>query len=290
MEKFIYFKDTVSNDGWCYSYPAKDLTGIRITNLTTKVYLYFYTVKGILSGKDVHQIDITCNEGSAEAIAEKIAESLEKSDVVDLNNLDKRIESIDADTKNVFSGGTIQNDETYRNEIGNSPTSAWNTGSDSYSSRIVRIGNLHKAEIMFELKLVESSTTHHASLGNTGATASYLFVGDTNLVAASDDGTIKITCLEAPTNGQTDIDVWGDDEIHASGTDISAVAGAQQYVDKGGAWSVGDVEYFNMPTGTAIKRYFYLTSGAAGTAASYLSGRFLIEIYRKAHASGSIEQ
>ena len=56
-----------------------------------------------------------------------------------------------------------------------------------------------------------------------------------------------------------DIDVWADDEIHPQGTDMSAVTGAAQLVDKGGAWSVGDVEYFNMPAGVGLERYFYLT-------------------------------
>jgi hypothetical protein len=48
-------------------------------------------------------------------------------------------------------------------------------------------------------------------------------------------------------------------------------------VTAGGAWTLGLAKYFNdLPV---ADQYLYLTGGAAGTAAAYTAGKFLIELF-----------
>ena len=77
-----------------------------------------------------------------------------------------------------------------------------------------------------------------------------------------------------------DIDLYNADE----GTyvyDNPLVSGSStEYliVDGGGAWANGEVKGGTTITFGATE-YLYLTSGEAGTAGTYASGKFLIELY-----------
>lgn len=142
-----------------------------------------------------------------------------------------------------------------------------------YKSSVQKLGGIFKSNILLDLTGVSSSTTDLDIIG-TGASAAYI-----GQITAARSGTIlsgRMTCLEAPVGGVTDIDLYSATE--STGVFDAGIATLIEtaLVTAGGAWTVGLVKIF---TGIpAANEYLYLTGGAAGTAAAYTAGKFLIEI------------
>lgn len=143
------------------------------------------------------------------------------------------------------------------------------------TSSIVRQGGLIKTRLFVDLTGLASSTT---DLDIIGVGANPAFLGR---ITAAENGTIiggTMTCLEAPAGGVTDIDLYAATE--ATGVFDGAITALTEtaVVTSAGAWTLGRM-LGTAPDGVAAGSYLYLTSGAAGTAATYTAGRIMITLY-----------
>lgn len=162
--------------------------------------------------------------------------------------------------------------QTLATEAGAGITSGTGT---VYKTAVEVRGGIYKTTIMIDLTGLASSTT---DLDIIGVGASVAHIGLLN--AAQCGGTIllvRMTCLEAPAGGVTDIDLYSATE----GTGVFD-AGIGTLVETavitaGGAWANGTVK--GCTTVPLSTEYLYLTGGAGGTAATYTAGKFLIEIF-----------
>lgn len=142
---------------------------------------------------------------------------------------------------------------------------------------VTREGDLYVTRVMIDLTGLDSSTTDLDIIGKNGSTApAYI-----TQITAAKNGTIiggTMTCLEAPTGGVTDIDLYAATE--GTGKFDDAVTGLTEtvVVTSGAAWTLGRV-LGTSADGVAANSYLYLTSGAAGTAATYTAGRILITLF-----------
>ena len=121
---------------------------------------------------------------------------------------------------------------------------------------------------------MQSSTT---DLDIIGSGASPAFI---TRITAAENGTIvggNMTCLEAPTGGVTDIDLYAATE--ATGVFDGGIAALAEtaVVTSGGAWTLARI-IGATPDGVAANAYLYLCGGAAGTAGTYTAGRVLITL------------
>jgi hypothetical protein len=142
-----------------------------------------------------------------------------------------------------------------------------------YESAVERVGGMIKTTILIDLTGTKSTTTDLDIIGLSG-------VSHIGQVTAAINGTIVggfMTCLEAPTTGVTDIDLYAATE--GTGAYDGAVGDLAEtaLVTAGGAWTLGLVKPFLVPA--AANKYLYLTCGAAGVVGTYASGVFLIEMW-----------
>ena len=85
----------------------------------------------------------------------------------------------------------------------------------------------------------------------------------------------RMTCLEAPAGGGTDIDLFSATE--GTGVQDSAITAlTETQIVNGGVQALGTVSYFIADP--AAQSYLYMVSQGTG-AATYTAGRFLIEIF-----------
>lgn len=142
-----------------------------------------------------------------------------------------------------------------------------------YESSVVREGSLIKTSILIDLTGAKSSTTDLDIIGNTGVSYIAQFTAAVNGTCMGG----KLTCLEAPTGGVTDIDLYAATE--GTGAFDGAMSGltGTALVTSGGAWTLGTSK--PLLVDVAANKYLYLTGGAGGTAATYTAGRFLLEIW-----------
>lgn len=85
----------------------------------------------------------------------------------------------------------------------------------------------------------------------------------------------RMTCLETPAGGGTDIDLYSATE--GTGVQDSAITAlTETQIVNGGSQTVGTVSYFSADP--AASSYLYMVSQGTG-AAAYTAGRFLIEIF-----------
>ena len=142
-----------------------------------------------------------------------------------------------------------------------------------YKSAVERVGTMIKTSILIDLTGTKSTTTDLDIIGLSG-------VSHIGQVTAAINGTIVggfMTCLEVPTGGVTDIDLYAATE--GTGAYDGAVGDLVEtaLVTSGSAWTLGEVMPLLVPA--AANKYLYLTSGAGGTAATYTAGVFLIEMW-----------
>lgn len=144
-----------------------------------------------------------------------------------------------------------------------------------YKSSIRKIGDLFITTLLIDLTGTASSTTDLDVIGVAGGGC---HIGQ---ITAAQNGTvygIRMTCLEAPAGGVTDIDLYSADESTlAFDSAISAATGEVALITAGGAWAATTTRgNTDVPV---ANQYLYLLGGAAGTAATYTAGKFLIELY-----------
>lgn len=142
-----------------------------------------------------------------------------------------------------------------------------------YKNSVSKTGGIRRVEIMIDLTGLASSTTDLDIIG-TGLLGAYL-----GRVLAAELGTVltvEMKCLEAPAGGVTDIDLYSATE--ATGVFDGAIASLTEtaLLSSAGAWTNGRT--LGATVVPAANEYLYLVCGAAGTAATYTAGKFLIVI------------
>lgn len=168
------------------------------------------------------------------------------------------------------SGVISLGDNTMATEAGAGITGGTGT---VYKSSVVKIGGIIKTSILIDLTGLSSSTTDLDIIGQ-GASVAYL-----GQITAARNGTIltgRVTCLEAPAGGVTDIDLYSATE--GTGVFDGGIAALTEtaLLTSGAAWTI--MRELALTAVPAANQYLYLTGGAAGTAAAYTAGKFLIEL------------
>lgn len=139
-----------------------------------------------------------------------------------------------------------------------------------YKSSVTKEGDFIYTRIYIDLTGAKSSTTDLDIIGNTGAA----YIGQ---ITAAVNGTIvggTMTCLEVPTTGADDIDLYAATEGTGAFDGGVAALAETALITSGGAWTLGGMK--GMSGLPAANQYIYLTGGEAGTAGTYDAGKFLI--------------
>ncbi len=147
---------------------------------------------------------------------------------------------------------------------------------DSFVVSVQKFGTIIKTTILIEVDGLNSGGTANDVVGADGAGVAHL-----GQITAAVNGTIfagKITCLETPTGGDPDIDLWyTDDASGVEDTDVAAMANQIQCINHGD-WTGAEVDV--LTAFPPANKYMYLTTGDA-TDATYTAGILLIELYGK---------
>tara|TARA_R110002020_G_scaffold444956_1_gene656658 strand:- start:291 stop:1742 length:1452 start_codon:yes stop_codon:yes gene_type:complete len=162
-----------------------------------------------------------------------------------------------------------------------------NTGSDAaagiHASRTQmwteKIGGMYKTSIYIDLAGLASTTTDLDIIGLAAGGAAYL-----GRIQSSIHGSIKavkMTCLESPTTGADEIDLWNandSDMVYDNPIETTSTT-EHEIIKDSGAWTTGAVKGQTHAITMGSDEYLYLTAGEAGTAGTYATGKFLIELY-----------
>lgn len=154
-------------------------------------------------------------------------------------------------------------------------------GMDNYAAGTIRLGNLITTYILVDFDGLLDGGTAGDIIGEDGVANCHI-----GQITTQRCGTIvggKITCLQAPAGGSTDVDLYSATE--ATGTNDAAISGlTETQLINHGAWSAADVD--ELSTLPAADEYLYLVSQGTGDTA-YTAGVFLIELYGKASDTGN---
>lgn len=142
----------------------------------------------------------------------------------------------------------------------------------AYRSWVRRMNGLVKTLIYVDITGLGSSTTDLDIIG-VGASAAHL-----GRITTAQNGVLyagRVGCLEIPTTGADDIDLYG--AVEATGVFDGGIAALDELalVTAGGAWTLVPKAMTALPR---ANDYLYLTCGEAGTVGTYDAGRFLIEL------------
>lgn len=185
-----------------------------------------------------------------------------------------------ASTNSVASKAAILGADKVLNLAGavNNAAGAGITGGTGtiFKTSVERIGGIVKTSILIDLTGAGSSTTDLDIIGQ-GSSVAHL-----GQLTAALNGTLilagRMTCLEVPTGGIPDIDLYYATEATGKFDDPQSGLTATALITNGGNWTLALTKAFADPVGLVTK-YLYLLGGAAGTAATYTAGKFLIEVW-----------
>jgi len=147
-----------------------------------------------------------------------------------------------------------------------------------YKSSVVKVGGLFETNIYIDLTGLNSNVANDI-IGKDATANSHI-----GQITAAVNGTIVggyMQCLETPTTGEPDIDLWYADE--ATGTEDAAISGLSNQtavLAAGADWTVAANVNMRPITGMpAADKYLYLTGGGGTTDATYDAGKFIIKLY-----------
>jgi len=146
---------------------------------------------------------------------------------------------------------------------------------ETYASGVFLNGTLIITRIVVDLTGEVGSTTDLDIIGDTTAANAHF-----GQVTAALNGTIvggKVTCLEVPAGGVTDIDFYS--ATVGTGTEDTAVTDLTEtvLVTSGGVWTAGASK--GMTGVPPANDYLYIANGAGGVPGTFSAGKFLIELY-----------
>lgn len=147
---------------------------------------------------------------------------------------------------------------------------------ETYAASVATNGGLKVTRIMVDLTGLVGSATDVDIIGNTGGATS-AHVGQ---VTAAVNGTIvggRVTCLEVPAGGATDIDFYSANESTGAQDALVTSLTETVLITAGGAWTSGAVK--GMTTVPPANDYLYITNGAGAAGGTFTAGKFLIELY-----------
>lgn len=192
-------------------------------------------------------------------------------DVVFVEESDNNNSTATFAVASISSGAaTLSRGATLQTEAGIGITAGTGT---VYSSSVQQLGNMIKTEIYLDLRGLNCGGTADDIIGVDGVGAAHL-----GRITAARNGTIiggRMTCLEAPTGGGTDIDLYSATE--ATGVEDTAISVlTETRLINAGVSSLGSIDFC-----TALPvagEYIYLAN-VDGSNATYTAGRLLIEFW-----------
>ena len=153
-------------------------------------------------------------------------------------------------------------------------------GSPVYVSWIERFGDVIKTSIYVDLDGLMPGGAANDIVGANDQANCHLGQYTTGKM-----GTLfaaKMFCVEAPTGGEPDIDLYSAEE--STGTENAAITGLAEtkLLDAGADWTA-TMAPKHLTALPAADEYFYLViSGDAGDLSEYGAGKFIIEFWGKA--------
>ena len=150
-------------------------------------------------------------------------------------------------------------------------------GSPVYISWVERFGDVIKTSVFVDLDGLMSDASGDIIGANDQANC---HIGQHTTAKMGTLFAIKMMCVEAPTTGEPDIDLYSATE--ATGTENAAVSSLTEtlLIETDADWTAGAHKV--AATLPANEEYFYLVASGGGTAAEYGSGKFIIEFWGKA--------
>ena len=153
------------------------------------------------------------------------------------------------------------------------------TGTNTvYHASVVKVGAIFETTLFIDLTGLSSNAANDI-IGKEATANSHI-----GQITAAVNGTIfagYMQCLETPTTGEPDIDVWYADE--ATGTEDAAISGLtnQTAVLAAAAdWTIAAAVNIRPITGMpAADKYLYLTGGGGTTDGVYDAGKFILKFY-----------
>ena len=146
---------------------------------------------------------------------------------------------------------------------------------DNYVTSVEKVGSIIKTTIIIEIDGLNGGGTTNDIIGANGGTLeSHL-----GQITAARNGTIfagKMTCLELPTGGDIDVDLWYADEDTGKEDALVTDLSNQIQCINHGDWAAGVMD--TLTAFPAANKYLYLANGAV-TDATYTAGIFMIELY-----------
>jgi len=141
---------------------------------------------------------------------------------------------------------------------------------------VEKVGGLYKTTIVIDLTGLNSGGTDGDIIGKNGGTAN-CHIGQ---ITAAKNGTIfagRMTCLEVPTGGSDDIDLYSATE--ATGAEDAAISGLEEsaLVTAGAAWTL--ILSKALTAYPAADKYLYLVGNVGD--ATYTAGIFEIVLWGK---------
>ena len=142
-----------------------------------------------------------------------------------------------------------------------------------YKTSVTDHGDIIKTRILIDVTGMNSDTSGDI-IGNNDAANCHF-----GQITAAVNGTIlggRMTCLEAPTTAEPDIDIFSATE--STGTENDAISGITQtsILEPGVNWTINLTKSFGT---IAANQYLYLVGSDTGTVATYGGGKFIIELY-----------
>jgi len=265
--KYLYF-DAGSTSA--LSIPASRLLSMD-NNASNTITLSFEDMDAVAGATT--DVTLTVNAGKVKKVMETITESVHggrDNFLVIADSVNNIFVDSDITAVSVDDSGTGSNGLTAGAGI--------TDGTDTvYHSWIEKNGDIIKTSIYIDLDGLQGPGTAGDIIGADGSTDP-AHIGQ---ITAAKNGTIfagTVTCCEAPDGGDPDIDIYAADE--GTGLEDSAVSALTetQLIDAGDHTN-GSVK--GLTVVPAADQYLYLVNGTA-TAAEYIAGKLLIELYGKA--------
>ena len=156
------------------------------------------------------------------------------------------------------------------------------TVSTAVRHSVVKVGNVFHTQIVIDLAGLESAGSADKIIGNaTDANAHF------GQITAAVNGTImagRVTCLETPTTGEPDIDLFsGTVATAAAASAAASLTGGVSLLEAGQNWigtlSANNFNVAGMSTVPAANAYLYLVSSGGNDAGTYGTGKYLIELW-----------
>jgi hypothetical protein len=149
-------------------------------------------------------------------------------------------------------------------------------GAAALDSGVWTNGGIITTRIVVDMTNLIGSTTDLDIIGESAAAAN-CHIGQ---ITAAVNGTIvggKVTCLEAPAGGVTDIDFYS--ATVATGAENALITDLTEtaLVTSGGVWTSGRT--LGMTLNPPANDYLYIVNGAGGVPGTFTAGIFLIELY-----------